>query len=88
MQPLADAIKQHAKQWVSCYGNVLQESAKTGLFNLQQELQVSYLIQGQNLQNLKYQFYVTENLYCLFVQKKYFLMQKNKNCNFFNSNIH
>ncbi|ELU10552.1 hypothetical protein CAPTEDRAFT_221643 [Capitella teleta] len=38
MQPLADAIKQHAKQWITCYGDVLLDSAKTGLNSLKTEL--------------------------------------------------
>ena len=41
MSPLADAIKKHAKQWITSYGNTLQESAKTGLFTLKQQLEVS-----------------------------------------------
>ena len=40
MVPLADAIKQHAKQWIKCYGNVLHDSAKTGLYALKSELEV------------------------------------------------
>ena len=41
MAPLARAIGQHAKQWKECYGNVLKESAKTGLYSLKDELEVS-----------------------------------------------
>ncbi len=41
MAPLARSIKQHAKEWIKCYGNVLHESAKTGLMQLKQQLEVS-----------------------------------------------
>ena len=41
MAPLAAAIKQHANDWVKCYGSVLYESAKTGLFALKSNLEVS-----------------------------------------------
>lgn len=34
MSPLALAIKQHAKQWIECYGSTLRESAKTELLSL------------------------------------------------------
>ena len=40
MEPLAHAIKNHAKQWIDCYGKVLLESAKTGLSKLKTELDV------------------------------------------------
>ena len=41
MEPLAAAIKTHAKEWVKCYGNVLHDSAKTALFSLKHDLEVS-----------------------------------------------
>ena len=40
MDPLARSIKQHAKDWIKCYGDVLYDSAKTGLFSLKRELEV------------------------------------------------
>ena len=39
MAPLSRAIQQHAKQWIDCYGNVLMESAKTGLNALRNRLE-------------------------------------------------
>ena len=41
MDPLARSIKQHAKDWIKCYGDVLYDSAKTGLFSLKRELEVN-----------------------------------------------
>ena len=41
MGPLASAIKQHANDWIKCYGGVLYESAKSGLFSLKSTLEVS-----------------------------------------------
>ena len=43
MEPLARAAKEHAKEWIGCYGGVLQESAKSSLFALKKQLEVSDL---------------------------------------------
>ena len=40
MAPLASSIKSHAKEWIKCYGNILHDSAKTGLNSLKHELEV------------------------------------------------
>jgi hypothetical protein len=34
MKPLADAVKQHIRQWIVEYGNILHEHAKNKLFDL------------------------------------------------------
>ena len=41
MSPLALSIKQHAKQWIECYGSTLRESAKTELLGLDSLFKVS-----------------------------------------------
>ena len=40
MAPLASSVKQHARDWIKCFGNMLHESAKTGLYALTSELEV------------------------------------------------
>ena len=39
MTPLAEAIRNHAKQWITCYGTVLFESSKKSLKALKEELE-------------------------------------------------
>lgn len=39
--PLAQSIKQHAKQWMDCYGKMLLESSTAGLKDLHDMLLVS-----------------------------------------------
>jgi dynein heavy chain len=41
MEPLAASVKDHAKQWIDCYGKLLVESARFSLFSLRDELDVS-----------------------------------------------
>ncbi|XP_064619187.1 dynein axonemal heavy chain 10-like isoform X2 [Lineus longissimus] len=38
MEPLAASVKDHAKQWIDCYGKLLVESARSSLFSLRDEL--------------------------------------------------
>ena len=43
MEPLATAVKKHAKQWIECYGTVLRDSGKSGLYSLKQDIEVSII---------------------------------------------
>ncbi|KAL3856163.1 hypothetical protein ACJMK2_010948 [Sinanodonta woodiana] len=38
MGPLASSVKEHAKQWISCLGKLLRDSAKEGLYKLRDKL--------------------------------------------------
>ena len=49
MSPLALSIKQHAKQWIECYGSTLRESAKTELLGLDSLFKVSRRSRGRCL---------------------------------------
>ena len=40
MEPLAVAIRAHAKQWIDCYGQILHDSSKKALKTLKDELEV------------------------------------------------
>ena len=39
MAPLANAIRNHAKEWIKCYGQILHDSAKSSLNALKNELE-------------------------------------------------
>ena len=41
MEPLAHSIKQHTKEWIKSFGEVLYESAKSGLYSVKKDLEVS-----------------------------------------------
>ena len=43
-EPLARAVKQHAKQWMDCYGKVLLESSTAALKELHEFLEVDMKI--------------------------------------------
>lgn len=40
MEPLADAVRNHAKQWIDLFGKLLQDLAKSSLYALKDELEV------------------------------------------------
>ena len=42
MGPLASSVKENAKQWISCLGKILRDSAKESLFKLRDDLDVSF----------------------------------------------
>ncbi|XP_074640231.1 dynein axonemal heavy chain 10-like [Tubulanus polymorphus] len=39
MEPLARAVKEHAKQYIDCYGKLLVDSAKSTLYSLKEEIE-------------------------------------------------
>jgi hypothetical protein len=40
IRSICDSISHHAKEWIKCYGNLLNETSKRSLFELKNKLNV------------------------------------------------
>lgn len=54
MSSLQFAVKNHVVQWINIYGKILHTSASTSLFSLFEEMQVSNILRGVMVGNIRY----------------------------------